>query len=153
MKHKIAGITAVILGIIFVIAGTGKLLLGHTAFTLPDFVPQVLAEAIYTSLPYIEIVIGGLLISGIAVRFAASLSLLLILCFAVTNIYFINLGATGCSSCFGVFGMLTPVNALIIDGVMYYMALFVACFYKGKFFNLTPWLLESVNKGRGVEYV
>jgi len=61
----------IFLGMVFIVAGAGKLLAGSQGFepfVLPSFLPQALTESIYAGLPYIEILIGGLLILGIAMK-------------------------------------------------------------------------------------
>jgi len=151
-RYWLGGLAMILLGMTFIVAAMGKLVSGSTAFNLfafPSFVPQVLAEAIYISLPYIEFVVGGLLILGIAVKFTVSLSALLIIGFAVSNILLINLGIEDCASCFGVMGSLAPTAALFLDGIMAALAMFVFFCYRGSFFNKTPWILETVHKGRG----
>ena len=146
----------ILLGMTFIVAGTGKLISGSTAFSLyafPSFVPPALAEAIYLSLPYIELVAGTLLILGFAVKFAASLSVLLILGFAVSNILLINHGMAECASCFGVAGSLTPTASLFLDGMMAAMAIVVFLCHRGGFLNKTFWFLEPVQKTKRCEYV
>jgi len=155
-RYWFAGLAMILLGTTFVVAATGKLMAGSKAFELlafPPFLPPALAKAIYISLPYIELAIGSLLILGLAVRFAANISLSLIICFAISNIILINQGIMECAGCFGLAGSFTPVSSLILDGVMAVMAITILLCYRGKFFNRTPWVFQAIPEGRECEYV
>lgn len=153
-RYWLGGMAMILLGMTFIVAAMGKLLAGSTAFSLfafPSFVPESLGKAIYLSLPYIELVVGGLLVLGFAVKFAVSLSTLLIIGFAISNILLINLGVANCASCFGVAGSFTPTASLFLDGIMALLVMVILFCYRGNFFNRTPWFLETVRKER--EYV
>jgi len=155
-SYWLGGIAAMLLGIIFIVAATGKLMLGSTAFdlfALPSFVPVTLAKAIYMVIPYIELMVGSLLVTGVAVRFAINLSAILIICFAISNMIQIYLGVGECASCFGLLGSITPTIALIFDGIMAVLVMALSYCYRGKSFNLTPWFLEVKQKGREYKYV
>ena len=149
-RYWIGGIAMILLGMTFVVAATGKLMMGSMAFNLyafPSFVPPALAEAIYISLPYVELIVGILLILGVAVKFAVSLSGLLIIGFTVSNILLINMGVEDCASCFGVAGSIAPTAALVFDGMMAVLVAVTLLCSRGSFFNMTPWIFETVNKG------
>lgn len=151
-KSPIGGLAAIPLGMVFVIAGLGKLLLGQTAFALPAFIPQYLTNVLFTSLPYIEIIIGSLLILGVAIKFVSSLAGILIIGFVVSNLNMINLGVTGCPGCFGA-GSLTPATAILLDCLMALMVTIIILFYNGKLFNKIPLLIELVKQGREGKHV
>ncbi len=141
-KYWVGILASIFLGMTFIVAAIGKLMEGTTTFDLfafPPFVPPVLAEAIFTSLPYLELLVGIPLIIGIAVKFVASLSSLLIIGYAVSNILLINLGVEDCSTCFGVAGSLSPTTSLIFDGVLAILVIDTLLFYRGKYFNKRPW--------------
>ena len=145
----------ILLGMTFIVAGTGKLMSGSTAFSLyafPAFVPPVMAEAIYSSLPYIELMVGSLLILGFAVKFAASISGLLVIGFAVSNILLINHGMAECASCFGVAGSLSPIASLFLDGIMAVLSVVVYLCCRGGFLNRAFWYFEPRKEER-CEYV
>lgn len=155
-RYWLGGMAMILLGMTFIVAAMGKLMAGSTAFSLfafPSFVPESLGKAIYISLPYLELMIGGLLVLGVAIKFAVSLSTLLIIGFAVSNILLINLGVSECASCFGIAGSLTPIASLFLDGFMTILVLVTLFCYRGSFFNRTPWFLETVHKEREDEYV
>lgn len=155
-RYWFSGLAMILLGMTFIVAATGKLMMGSASFDLfafPSFVPQALAKAIYASLPYVELVIGGLLIIGIAVRLAVSLSALLIVGFVTSNILLINLGVSDCAGCFGVMGSFTPAATLFMDGIMAALAMVILLCYRGGFFNRIPWFLEAAHGGRECEYV
>jgi len=150
-RYGLGGLAMILLGVTFMVAATGKLMAESTAFdlfTLPVFVPPTMATSIYILLPYVELVVGGLLVLGVTIKFAISLSALLIISFAASNIYLISLGHEECASCFGVLGSLTPTVSLIIDGIMAAWVVFILLCYKGNFFNKIPWFLTMEPKGR-----
>jgi len=140
----------------FIVAAMGKILEGTKSFELlayPSFIPQVIAEVIYISLPAIELGVGLLLVLGIIVKFAVSLSTLLIIGFAVSNILLINLGVSKCANCFGVAGSLTPIASLFMDGLMAILVMVILFCYRGSFFNKIPWFLETMHREGEGEYV
>lgn len=147
-RYWISVFAIIFLGVIFIVAGAGKLLAGSKGFE-PfgplTFLPQSFVEGIGIGFPYIEVIIGGLLILGIAVKFAASFSALLIVGFMASNILAIYLGhgAEPCGGCFGVAGGLSAVSALIIDGIMAAMVAVIAVCYQGSFFNISPMVLRE----------
>jgi hypothetical protein len=124
----------ILLGMTFIVAAAGKLMAGTSAFDLfafPAFVPPALGKAIYYSLPYIELVVGGLLVIGLAVKFAAGISFLLIIGFITSNALLITQGAESCANCFGLAGSFTPTASLLLDGVMALMVAVVFVFFRG----------------------
>ncbi len=154
-KYWIGVLAAIFLGVTFVVAGAGKLFAGSKgfeAFVIPSFLPQALFELIYSWVPYIEITIGGLLLLGIAIKFATCLSGVLIAGFIASNIFtiYIGAGAVPCHGCFGVLGGLTATAALIMDGIMAVMVVAILVCYQGGFFNRTPWFLEGEQEEREV---
>lgn len=145
-KYRLGGLAALPLGMVFVIAGIGKLLLVGQGTTPPSFVPQ----ALFTSLPYIELIIGGLLIFGVAIKLVASLSILLIAGFAISNILMIELGVSGCVNCFGAWGSFAPTAVLILDGIMAVLVMVILFCYRGGFFSIKPWFLEELKTEKEV---
>lgn len=137
----------IMLGTIFVIAGIGKLSADHTAFNLyafPSFITPTMAANIFNALPYIEIMSGVMLILGVAVKFALTLSGFLISGFIMSNIILINRGIADCGNCFGIAGSFTPTTSLILDGIMAVLVIVILYCYRGVYFNLTPWFLETL---------
>lgn len=145
-KYWIGTLALIFLGMIFTVAGVGKLLAGSKAFepfVSPGFLPQSFVEVIYIGLPYLEIIIGLLLILGILVKFSTSLASLLIIGFIASNILTIYLGggAEPCGGCFGLLGGLTAISALAMDGIMAVMVAVILVCYRGNFFDISPWFL------------
>ena len=143
----------IILGLIFLVAGLGKLL-SHTdsfvIFVFPDFLPTAVDKFIFRWLPKVEIIIGLLLITGIAARLVGSLSLALTVSLIVNNSILLGQGF-GDKPC-GCFGMaerwvqyrLSVFGALYVDIIMLILGFLAVFFYRGKFINVRPWFL-----GRG----
>ena len=141
----------IILGLIFLAAGLGKLLNpmeSSVIFVFPEFLPNVLDRFIYRWLPYVEIIIGVLLITGIIARLTASLALVLTLGLIASNSIMLvqGLGDKPCG-CFGeaerwVQLRLSVTGALYIDIAMLILGFMVLLFYQSRFFNITPWFLR-----------
>lgn len=150
MRRQWLGIwAALFLGITFVVAGTGKVFAQSDSFEpllLPEFLPSFLIQAVSVVIPYIEIIIGVLLILGIAVKFSTSFSALMIAGFMVSNIILIVLGlATEPCGCFGGLagGGLSVGGSLILDGVMVAMVSIIFLFHPGSFSSIRPWCLTT----------
>ena len=149
-KYWVVLLATIFLGVIFVVAGMGKLLaqsLGFSPFLFPGFLPAAVTQAIYIVIPYIEIAIGALLVFGVAVRFVTSLSALMIAGFVASNLYMIYLGVgTGpCGGCFGYFGSLTAIASLTLDSIMAALVVVILLCCRGGYFNLMPLFLQSVH--------
>jgi len=141
----------IILGLIFLAAGLGKTLNQTESFVIfvfPEFLPTVVDKFIFRWLSYIEIVIGVLLIAGIAARLVASLGLALIVGLIVNNGILLaqGLGDKPCG-CFGAAESwaeysLSVAGALYIDVMMLVLGVMVLLFYQGKFTHFHPWFLR-----------
>ncbi|MBA7664142.1 hypothetical protein ES703_72197 [subsurface metagenome] len=141
----------IILGLIFLAAGLGKLLNpmdSSIIFVFPEFLPNAVDKFIYQWLPYVEIIIGVLLITGIIARLTASLALVLTLGLIASNSILLvqGLGDKPCG-CFGEAERLAQLSlsvtgALYIDVVMLILGFMVLFFYQGRFFNINPWFLR-----------
>lgn len=142
-----SGIMAsILLGMILAVAGISKLLagtFGFDAYLFPSFLPEALTGAAYTAIPFIEVAVGMMLILGIGVKFATSISAWLIACFVASNLYLLSIGVGTCGSCFGVAGGLTVYAALVLDGLMAVMAAIIFASQKGTYFNRIPWYLAG----------
>ena len=85
------GITAgIILGIVFGAAGFGKLFTSTEGFTtifnpFPAFLGTVFNDIVFNWLPFLEILVGLLLIIGVVPRLAGSFTALLVAGFIVNN--------------------------------------------------------------------
>lgn len=86
---------SIILGLIFVIAGLGKLLNQADFLTVirtDTFLTPTLAQVVAYTLPWIEIALGALLILGISAKLAAIFSSVLIAAFIANNCWLIAHG-------------------------------------------------------------
>ena len=159
-KHRIGVGAGIILGLIFVTAGAGKLLHQPEAYKIfftpfLDFLPPILmAKAFFIWFPRVELVIGLLLITGIAARLVAAVSLLLITVFITNNTLNLikGLGGEPCG-CFGavdnVFeANLSVIGSLGIDIGMLALALVLLFYARRGFFNLYPWFLRRGGRGK-----
>jgi len=151
LRNWLAIGAGIILGLIFLAAGLGKLLNQTESFVIfvfPEFLPTALDKFIFRWLPRIEIIIGVLLITGVAARLTASLSLALIVSLIANNSILLIQGF-GDKPC-GCFGMaerwaqyrLSVAGALYIDIVMLILGFMVLFFYQRGFFTVNPWFLR-----------
>ena len=131
----------IILGLIFLAAGLGKLLnqtQSFVIFVFPEFLPTALGKFIFRWLPGVEILIGLLLLTGIAARLVASLALALTVGLVANNGMLLIQGF-GDKPC-GCFGMaenwvqyrLSVAGALYIDIIMLVLGFIVLLYYQGK---------------------
>jgi uncharacterized membrane protein YphA (DoxX/SURF4 family) len=128
------------LGLVFIISGAGKLAEGTAFVDLVEetnILPHSLARAYGTALPYVEIVIGALLVLGLLSRFAAGIGVLTALSFIVGNGTRLYRGLYGECGCFGNIAYLqfSTRDALIIDVVLLIMAIQILM-HKGEFLSL-----------------
>ena len=149
-KYWVVLLATIFLGMVFLVAGTGKLLAqsdSFSPFVFPGFLPVALIQAIYTVAPYVEIALGILLVLGIAIRLVTVISAKMITGFILSNLYMIYLGVgvKPCGGCFGYFGSLTAISSLMLDGIMAALVVIILLCCRGSFFNLTPWFLQSVH--------
>jgi len=128
------------LGVVFIVSGSGKLSEG-AAFVdqveEANVLPHALASAYGTALPYVEIIIGVLLILGLLTRFAAAIGGLSALSFIIGNGTRLHRGLHGECGCFGSIASLqfSTGEALIIDCVLLIAAIQILL-HKGEFLSL-----------------
>ncbi len=145
----------IILGLIFVAGGMGKILEpieSLTVLTSTSFLPQELAVLIAQWLPWVELLLGLFLILGISAKFTSSVSFILVIGFIFQNAWLISHGlATDDCGCLGRFGNMLEIerqitlssqNALYMDIGMLALILIILFCYPGKFFTLRPWFLR-----------
>jgi TM2 domain-containing membrane protein YozV len=151
-----------LLGLILLIAGIGKLLLkqnvaGETEYfdvLFKFFWGPAMSNLIGTLLPWAELILGAALLACVLPRIAAILSLPLIAGFISSNAYAISQGVTEfpeCGYCFGVlekFFAFTPVQSLSIDIVMFLAALIIIFFHPDGLFSIRPKTPEISSKSR-----
>jgi uncharacterized membrane protein YphA (DoxX/SURF4 family) len=141
------------LGVIFIISGTGKLSEGAAFIDEVEeanVLPHALARAYGTALPYVEIVIGALLILGLLTRFAAVIGGLSGLSFIIGNSTRLYRGFYGECGCFGSIASLqfSTWEALIIDCVLLIMAIQILI-HKGEFLSLDSMIFHRKTPGTG----
>ena len=150
-KHWIGVGASILLGLIFVAAGLGKLLdpvaIRDMLYILfPSFsslfLTSAFTKAILIWLPRIELIVGLLLIIGIAAKLVATFSSVLIAGFIAINSLMIIQGHGRCPSCFGPQLALRAVDALFIDIIMVALVLIILFCYQSNFFNIYPWFLR-----------
>ena len=131
-----------LLGSIFIAASIGKL--QHpaafvTLVTSYNVLPYELA-AIYGLLaPWLELIIGSLLILGLFTRFASGLSVPLIISFIIASSHKLLVGAAGECGCFGAVMPLSLSQSLYMDALMLLVAV-PLILYKVKLFSIGHWL-------------
>jgi len=141
------------LGAVFIISGAGKLP-ELAAFVdqveEANILPHALARVYGTALPYVEIVIGALLILGLLSRFAAGIGGLASLSFIVGNSTMLYRGLYGECGCFGSIASLqfSTREALIIDFVLLVLALQILI-HKGEFLSLDSVIFRRKPPGSG----
>jgi len=150
-KHWIGVGASLILGLIFATAGLGKLLHQTEAYKLffsPDFLTPALAKAVFIWLPRLELIIGLLLIIGVAAKLVTIFSSVLIAGFITNNVWLLaqGLGDKPCG-CFGIAeriaqGRLSTLGSLYVDIAMLALVLIILFYYQSRFFNIYPWFLR-----------
>jgi uncharacterized membrane protein YphA (DoxX/SURF4 family) len=158
---------SIILGLIFLVAGVGKLFDQTGLVTVLEetsILSRELVDLMAQWLPWIELVLGLCLVMGIAAKFMASASGLLVLGFIFHNTWIIEHGVVldDCG-CLGILEkmqkqmqmqvqiVLSSEMARYIDIGMLVLLLIVLFCYPGKFFTLRPWFLRQrkTNSGLG----
>jgi len=151
-RYWVSAGASIIVGLIFIFSGVGKLLY-QTDFLVvllanPLLTPT-LAQVATCVLPWIESVLGALLIMGISAKLMASLSLVLIAGFIADNGWLIAQGlAYKPCGCFGIFerilqSKLSTLDSLVFDIGMLALVLIVLLCYPGKFFDTRIWFLRK----------
>ena len=135
------------LGVVFIISGAGKLPeLAALIEQVEDanILPHALAQVYGTALPYVEIVIGALLILGLLSRFAAGIGGLAVLSFIIGNSTRLYRGLYGECGCFGSIASLqfSTGEALIMDCVLLIMAIQILT-HKGEFLSLDSMIFRK----------
>lgn len=149
-RYGITLAASLVLGIIFISAGIGKLI-GQSAFLLElssRFSSATLSGLIASWLPWVEIAVGLCLVAGVAVQVASLVAAGLVAAFIFHNSWMIanGYGYKPCS-CLGVIeqlieGKLSTVGSLYVDIVMMLLVLVIYFGYQGRFLNWRPWYLK-----------
>lgn len=166
VRSFICVVACIIIGAIFIFAGTGKLaglgqVPGQTEFLdrfIPDFLltPEFARFIGLVFIPWIlpigEILIGLALIIGIWPRLMAIGIILLSLGFMANNSYMIATGLDKYPTCecFGVweewFGGLTPTQSMYIDVGLFILALLIIILLPGPFLTHQFWMNKILNR-------
>jgi len=151
-RYWISLAAAVVLAVVFLTAGVGKLM-GQSAFLLnvSSFVlNERLAGAIASWLPWVELVLGAVLLIGFTPQLAGGVATVLVGAFIFHNTWMVShgWGYQPCG-CLGVLdklfqGKLSTVGSLYLDIGLFALALTVYFAYPGRLLNTRPWFL-----GRG----
>ncbi len=156
VKKWAAVVARVLLGLVFVAAGLGKVFEGADPRKMlfnpfPDFLQSAFNAAIFSWLPRIELVIGLLLLIGIAAKIMAVIAGCMATAFAINNAWLLGLGLgyEPCS-CFGVLDRwlkaeLSTQGSLIFDIVMLGLVLVVLFWGNGGLFTIPPWLSRKTH--------
>ena len=140
------------MGLVFTVAGLGKLLRpGETfqLFSFPDYLPAALSRVVFIWLPYLELIVGLLLIIGVATKLVTSFATVLIAGFIANNVWLLTQGL-GDKPC-GCFGMaeriaqarLSVLGSLYIDIIMLALVLVIFFYSQSRFFNVHSWFLRG----------
>jgi uncharacterized membrane protein YphA (DoxX/SURF4 family) len=161
IKSKITLAAAILLGIVFIISGSGKLfgfgeIPGHTvefiglivpdSLLTPGFVHFIYDILIPHILPWVEFLLGILLIIGFLPRIIAIFCMLLTTLLMANNSWAISQGMDKYPSCecFGIweeiFGGLTPLQSLGVDIFLFLLALIIIILYPASFITSRSWL-------------
>lgn len=170
-KATISLVASIIVGLILLIAGTGKFSFGEVPGQTIEFIGHILPAALLTPgliffmydifIPYIlpcaEMAVGLALLVGLWPRLMAILCIVLSLAFMGNNIYAISLGMkkyTSCE-CFGIweeiFGGLTPVQSLGVDITMIALAIVIITVHPGPIISSREWITRLGKKPEKME--
>ena len=146
-RHWFGVEAAIVLGLILAAAGLAKLMHQPEAYEVffipfPALISRMFTKFYFIWLPRIELVLGMLLIFGIAARFISVLALILIAGFITSNSIMIIRNLSLCLSCFGPRIQLSTVSALIIDLIMLVLVVIILLSYRRNFFDIYPWFLK-----------
>jgi uncharacterized membrane protein YphA (DoxX/SURF4 family) len=152
MSVGIAG--GVILGLIFLVTGFIKLPVQTDAYTIllvvrKESILLWLSDYVHVIVPWLEIILGFFLISGVAARLMALASTVLIVVFIYNNAWLIREGID-LRSCHCLGHALTRLlasfsarEALYIDLAMLGLIFLILAFYPDKWLSLRPWFLKN----------
>jgi len=149
------GIAAgVILGLIFLVTGFIMLPVQTDAYTIllvvrKETILLWLSDYVHVMVPWLEIILGFFLLSGVAARLMASASTVLIVVFIYNNIWLIREGIDLRSChCLGdaltrLLASFSATEALYMDFAMLGLIFLLLAFYPDKWLSLRPWFLRN----------
>ena len=138
-------------GITFIISGASKLP-ERAAFVdeVAEFelLPDALARVYGTALPWVEIIIGSLLVIGLVSRIAAGIGILTALSLVIANSVVLYRGINMECGCFGDLAELQTRDAIIID-VLLLIFSFLIIVKKGNFLSLDSIVFRKGSSATG----
>ncbi len=149
---------SIVLGLIFGIAGLGKLLRQAETYRIfyasdKALLTPALAGVLSVWLPRIELIVGLLLIIGVATKLIVIFSSVLIAAFIANNSWLLSqgLGYEPCG-CFGILeiifrGSLSTTGALYLDIGMLALAFMAIFWYPGNLLTTRLWFFEVALDG------
>jgi len=152
--HFVGIPAAVVLGFIFLIAGIGKLPAQTDAYTILLVLRKIplmllLSDYVHIVFPILEIILGALLMAGIAPRVMAVFSCVLVGAFIFNNLWLVQKGlAQEPCYCFGgsfnwLIGVISTKEALYVDiGMLALVCLILIC-HRGNWFDVRPWFFKK----------
>jgi uncharacterized membrane protein YphA (DoxX/SURF4 family) len=135
-----------ILGGIFIFTGIAKI--NHISSLVGEIkqyqiLPAVLASAYGHVLPYLEILVGVILVLGIILRISASIAGLMLISFAAAKIVAMIRGLNiNVCHCFGPAVPLLSTQSLAIDIIMLLLAIQIILFRK-ELFSIPSWFRQA----------
>ena len=152
-----AGIAAsIVLGLIFAISGSGKLPVQDEFLKIlltTSFFHPVLVHIAAHYLPWAELILGLLLIIGVATKIMSSFCAVLILAFIANNSWLIfhGQGYEPCG-CLGILdrlieGNLSTMQSLYLDIGMLALVVIILLSHPGSFLTIRPWFFEEARIG------
>lgn len=172
VRSTISLIAGILLGLIFLISGTGKVFdFGEMPGQTMQFIGAILPDAWLTPglayfmgeiffphiIPWTELCLAILFLVRVWPRLIATISLPLIAAFIVNNAWYISQGYNEFASCecFGIwekiFGTLTHVQSLSLDIILFGLALTIVLVHPGGFLSSPQWLTKLRSKGVNYE--
>jgi uncharacterized membrane protein YphA (DoxX/SURF4 family) len=154
-RLSFAGVlAAIMLGLIFLVAGFGKLPAQTDAYTILLVIRKEpillwLSDYIHILVPSIELILGFLLVSGVAARFTALASTTMVGVFIFNNTWFLRKGIPQESCrCFGdaidrLLGGISTRESLYVNFAMVALIFLVLAFYPDKWLSFRPWFLRG----------
>jgi uncharacterized membrane protein YphA (DoxX/SURF4 family) len=111
----------ILLGVVFILAAAGKLTAGDEFLGSPaafSILPRALVTFALSTLPWLEIGLGLLLLTGWCRRATVSLAILVTLVFIGANSWSLATGNEGYSGCFGAMLAIDQWQCLMLDLAM-----------------------------------
>ncbi len=162
-RYVLSVVASIILGLVFTIAGAGKLLNLAETDSIPYSPDAVSLAPILASgfsawfPPVVELILGLLLIIGVATRLMATFSSVLIAIYIGYNGWMIGHGrAYEPCGCLGIFdrifaGDLSTMQSLFIDVGLLILAAIILFACPGDFFAIRPRFLKSSKRAGSLE--